>query len=1048
MQTTAVHSYLQTFRANGTDEKNVISQGSIQCKAGKWLIPNDKYDDFLQKINSELVKDAKRQMHFLESPNQKYNIIKIDIDLRFKPSEEELKNRCNFKRRYDDKFIEVLTNCIAENITEIIDINDNYNIYIQEKTAPRITHENTIKDGIHIIIPDIVMCNSALHYLRSKIIENDELKKLIKKIGNTSSISDVVDERIIDKNAWYVYGCGKPEDQGNYYKVTKIYKITKKDDEYIMKKEKSTKTNIEYIKLFSNFNKTPNVEYIMDFDDNNEKNPDSPKYSKEGSFGNKEKIDLLRSYTQNQTNYRRISSLNVTEIKPFLYCLKKERADDYNDWRCIGLCLYNMDDRNYEPWRAWSAQSEKYDENACIKVWYSEYPKFNKYNMGLNKLKEMARKDNPDEYKNIININKKNFFDKWIYDHAKETHIKTLSISTLSTYTKTYIKDYANFNVACACPGMSPIWYKFDKHKWTEDKAANKIYMLMTDELQKEITLIHEELKTKVFSNQTDEQQLNTQRIIDASRNEDININENNDDNDRDDNDDNDNDGNDDDDDDNNNRDDDNDEETVSRSRPAQQRSAQRPTQPSRRTQPASRNNRSNDRSTNESDNMSFRNYIQDDRELEPNLQDKRAKHFENQHNKACLSKCGEILAFLSTPQNKKKIIEDLSQKCYDEEFYTNLDENHNIFVCNNGVLDLETCTFRDGEPDDMMTISCKKSFPMNVDSFEGQEIIQSIQEWLDRILPIDAVQEYVLNIFALKLSGDNTREWFQIFTGSGANGKSQFFKMIRETFGEYYKQFDNCLLNTAKRDANAASPAVASLKGCRIAVTTEPKGGQPFESDKVKELIGGDELIGRHLNKDLIRFIPQYMMSMLCNDIPRNESTDDGFWRKIFVIPMPSKFISREEDMYKLNDPEKYPYHFKAENQEHLYKTWAPYLLYIFFERYKALKENDFKITIPDQVKIAIKEYMDEASTYTQFFNDKIIECPGYKIDANTLYSEFQLFVGRDFKTQKPIFLKQMERFLGKPKGRSKEFHGFKIHGSSGDLIEEPDEVEEVEEE
>ena len=152
MQTTTVHSYLQAFRTNGTNDKNVISQGSIQCKAGKWLIPNDKYDDFLQKINSELVKDAKRQMHFLESPNQKYNIIKIDIDLRFKPSEEELKNRCNFKRRYDDKFIEVLTNCIAENITEIIDINA-FHTLLQTKSGERITYPNNLllQKGISII---------------------------------------------------------------------------------------------------------------------------------------------------------------------------------------------------------------------------------------------------------------------------------------------------------------------------------------------------------------------------------------------------------------------------------------------------------------------------------------------------------------------------------------------------------------------------------------------------------------------------------------------------------------------------------------------------------------------------------------------------------------------------------------------------------------------------------------------------------------------------------------------------------------------------------
>ena len=95
-------------------------------------------------------------------------------------------------------------------------------------------------------------------------------------------------------------------------------------------------------------------------------------------------------------------------------------------------------------------------------------------------------------------------------------------------------------------------------------------------------------------------------------------------------------------------------------------------------------------------------------------------------------------------------------------------------------------------------------------------------------------------------------------------------------------------------------------------------------------------------------------------------------------------------------------PYFIKAENQEHLYPEWAPYFLYMLFERYKVLKENNFKFNIPDEVNAAVKEYQEEASTYTQFFNDKIEEAPGYKVDATTLYNEFQLFVGRDFKTQK----------------------------------------------
>ena len=972
MQNTSIHTALTNAKCRIFDKDipiNVLSQGSVHCKSGKWFIPTDKYESiFLKNINEELVKNPLKQMHFLELPDPKYNMLKIDLDLRFKATDEEIKTRKNLTRHYNDEYIELFATCIAEKLKDIIKHTESYNIYIHEKKEPRLTNDNTniIKDGIHIIVPKLVMSNTALFHLREKLVEDEDIIELTKSIENITPLSDVIDKRIIFPNAWFVYGCGKPEDQGNYYKVTKIFKVINKttggNNRIILKTIQSTKTITEYITLFSNFGKVPNVEYLIDFEEDDQ---NDDKYSKEKSFGKRDQISMIRNFTQNHTNYRRISSLTASEIKALLNCLKKERADDYEDWRKIGICLYNMDDRNYETWRVWSSQSSKYDIEYCAKLWFREFPKCGKYNLDLNKLKEMAKKDNFEEYKKIININKKHFFDKWIHEHAKETHIKQLSVSTLSNNTKTYIKDYANFNVACACPGTNPTWYKFDDHKWSEDKAANKIYMLLTEELCRELGLVHEDLKSKVFHTQSVDQLEKANNNIVANRQQQ------------------------------------DDEDNII---------------------------------------ASYQRHLVDDREEKSNLDEQKKIYFENQHNKACLDKCGQILAFLSTPQNKKKIIEDLSQKCYDDEFHTNLDENRNIFVCNNGVLDLEQCIFRNGEPSDMMTMTSKIDFPTDVDTLCAQEIMHSIQDWLDRILPVDSVQDYVLNIFALKLSGVLFGEYFIIFTGTGANGKSQLFKLFGKSFGEYFKSFDNTLLNTPKRDAQSASPATASLKGARIAMTTEPKGGQPFESDKVKELISGDELVGRHLNKDLIRFIPQYLMMMQCNDIPRNESTDDGFWRKICVVKCPSKFVIKAEDIYKLDDPEKFPYHFKAENQEHLYNEWAPYLLYMLFERYKVLKSNNFKFNIPDEVNAAVKEYQEEASTYTQFFNDKVEEAPGCKIEATILYNEFQLFVGRDFKTQKNIFIKQMERYIGKPKGHPKTFIGFKLHGTSGDPIDSLD--------
>ena len=986
MQNTSVHTALNAAKCrilNKDAPINVLSQGSVHCKSGKWCIPQDKYEGiFLKNINEELVKNPLKQMHFLELPDPKHNMLKIDLDFRFNATEEELKTRTKLIRRYNDEYIELIVTSIAEYLKDIIKIEENYNIYIQEKKDPRITNDNTntIKDGIHIIIPKIVMSNTSLFYLREKLVNDEDIIEITKTIENITPLSDVIDKRIIFPNAWYVYGCGKPEDQGNYYKVTKIFKVSNKNNNITLKKMQSSKTVTEYITLFSNFGKIENVEYLINFEDEEE---NTSKYSKETSFDKLEKNTMIRNFTQNQSNFRRISTLTASEIKAILNCLKKDRADDYEDWRKIGICLYNMDDRNYETWRMWSSQSSKYNHDYCEKLWFREFPKCGKYNLDLNKLKEMAKKDNFEEYKKITNINKKHFFDRWIYEHAKEIHIKLLSVSTLSNNIKIYIKDYANFNIACACPGTNPIWYKFENHKWQEDKAANKIYMLMTEELQKEISIIHEDLKIKVFSNQSNDRAITNSN----SRNTNINTRGRNL-------------TNDDDDDDNH-------------------------------------GNNNNNVST-------YHHHLVDDREAQANLEEQKKLYFENQHAKASLDKCGQILSFLSTPQNKKKIIEDLSQKCFDDEFHTNLDENRNIFVCNNGVLDLENCIFRNGEPSDMMTMTSKTDFPIDVDTLEAQEIMYSIQDWLDRILPVDAVQDYVLNIFSLKLSGVLFGEYFIIFTGSGANGKSQLFKLINKTFGDYFKSFDNTLLNTPKRDAQSASPATASLKGARVAMTTEPKSGQPFESDKVKELISGDELVGRHLNKDLIRFIPQYIMMMQCNDKPGNQSTDDGFWRKIRVVECPAKFIIKEEDMYKLDNPEKFPHHFKAENQEHLYGEWAPYFLYMLFERFKVLKDNNFKFNTPDEVNAAVKEYQEEASTYTQFFNDKIEEAPGYKVDATTLYNEFQLFVGRDFKTQKSMFIKQMERYIGKPKGRSKEFLGFKLHGTSGDPIEStPNEVD-----
>lgn len=968
MQKTSIHKFIDKYVIS-TDKYNVLSQPGMKCCPGKWFISDDFYPKFQDELISHLERNPKAELHFLEKPNEFYNMVKVDVDLRFKATEEELKQKKQPERRYNDDLIAHLINTIVEILMGIIEVPDTYKIYIQEKALPRIIHqEKIIKDGIHIIIPDIVMSNTALYYLREKLIADETLKELLLEIGNITATLDVIDKRIIWPNPWFIYGCGKPDDNGNYYKVSTIYKVIKdesNEDGYDLNIVETKKPLREWIKLFSNFGKVDNVTYTMEFDGEISRY----KNDKNNKYVCKDNEAMLKLYMKDTSNFRSASTLTHAEIKPYLDCLKQKRYDDYDDWCRIGLSLFNMDVRNYELWQIWSTQSEKYNEDACIKKWYKEFPKASKYNMGFNKIKEIAKIDNRDKFNQIININKKHFFQRWLQAHMdeKDIYIKNLSVSTISQYIHFYIIDYASFNIACALPGgASSIYYKFDKHKWTEDKAANKIYLLLSDTIKKELTDIHIDLKEKMIASQRAENEQTKKRTTRSGDGSDDDI-----------------------------------QSEASNHRP-----------------------------------------IRDNRTQVVNTQRLAEEQKDKIYTRLQHEKCSAIIQFIDKLSNKKTIIEDLSQKCYDEDFYKKLDVNNNVFVCTNGVLDLDLGVFRDGQPSDMMTLSSNIDFPKEIDTVEAQDAMCAIQEWLDKIFPDDDIQNYAMNVMTCKLSGSlaHLGERFHIFTGSGANGKSQFFKLIKEAFGDYYLAADNTLLNTPKRDPNSASPAIAILKAKRIVSLSEPKNNIPFESDKVKELVSGDPLTCRHLNKDPIQFIPQYALFLQCNDIPNNESTDDGFWRKIFIVPCESKFILKDEDMYKLNDNVKFPNHFLGIDQSHLYKDWAPYFLYLLFERYKVLKEVGFRFPVPDKVKAATRQYQSRASSYTQFFHDKMEEVPGYKVDAATLYSEFQAFVGRDFKTQKPTFLTQMERMIGKPRGKKKEYYGFRIFNTPGELIESMD--------
>ena len=132
------------------------------------------------------------------------------------------------------------------------------------------------------------------------------------------------------------------------------------------------------------------------------------------------------------------------------------------------------------------------------------------------------------------------------------------------------------------------------------------------------------------------------------------------------------------------------------------------------------------------------------------------------------------------------------------------------------------------------------------------------------------------------------------MFTGTGANGKSTTVALLRDTLGDYYIPVPVTLFTRKQGSAANASPELMVLKGIRAGCMQEPDSGDKMNTGRMKEITGGDQIIGRALFKEMEKFKPQCKIFMTCNNLPDVNSLDNGTWRRIRVIPYTSEFVDK----------------------------------------------------------------------------------------------------------------------------------------------------------
>ena len=144
------------------------------------------------------------------------------------------------------------------------------------------------------------------------------------------------------------------------------------------------------------------------------------------------------------------------------------------------------------------------------------------------------------------------------------------------------------------------------------------------------------------------------------------------------------------------------------------------------------------------------------------------------------------------------------------------------------------------------------------------------------------SLRQYMWEHLASTLLGTNENQTFNIYNGSGANGKSKLVELMGMVLREYKGTVPISLVTQKRSNIGGTSSEIYNLIGTRMAVMQEPSKNDSINEGIVKELTGGDPIQCRALFQNSVTFVPQFKLVVCTNHMFEVKSNDDGTWRRL----------------------------------------------------------------------------------------------------------------------------------------------------------------------
>lgn len=420
-----------------TKKGNQYTHTSIGNPKASYYVSEEEYSSFMENYQIARIQGA--QLHLTEKPKDP-SPFRVDLDFRF--ALPDVKSD-PLPRIYTPEMVQRIVMRYCQLFKEYLNITPAQTIgYVLEKSHPS-EYKGRLKDGIHIIFPEIIVSHHFQHFIRHRILT--DAPRLFEELPLTNSYDNIIDEAIIDRNNWQMYGSSKPECEP--YKVTSIYQYNFETYELDSIPFPSPSEQLTWSQTLSMRKKASQTPLIP------EKQSEFDEFVRVilPTKINRRKDSLHQQVFGTSTNLIRtyVSDEELEIAKRLVKCLNKARAENYEDWIKVGWTLRNIDSRLLPNWIEFSEVSNKYIGGECEKLW--DRMRLDTLSMGT--LRYWAKQDNPTEYDKIDEDNVLKLIDRAAGTKGADYDVANVVYTIYRHQYRYTIKD---------------TWYVYrdDKHRW------------------------------------------------------------------------------------------------------------------------------------------------------------------------------------------------------------------------------------------------------------------------------------------------------------------------------------------------------------------------------------------------------------------------------------------------------------------------------------------------------------------------------------------------------------------------------------------------------